>query len=589
MTVVLNDDNELIPSRTVTGWQVCIDYRKLKDATQKDHFPLPFIDQMLEHLCGNDYYYFLDGFSGFFQIPITPKDQEKTTSTCPYGTFAYRRTPFGLCNAPASFQRCLPKIFHDMVEDFMEVFMDEFSMFGKSFNCCLANLDRMRCEETNLVLNWEKCHFMIEEVMAEIQTKVTMEEFTIEDQANYYSGITCVTVNGKRAYELKGKFLDDLCDNAFNGTNEEDAVEHINYFLKIVDPINLPNVNHERFSFSTFLISLIGNAVKWFDEFKGSITTWVDLTENNFRKYYPTSRTRNVVGTEAIRDPTNTMFEEWSDDQEGDFDEGFSDVEEANNDDEQETTEIFRIETNLFDYETPLCTEFKEFIFLLKPWSEDGVPYEMCDHICEPFRFKNGKAKWPTFNSNKDGFCNGGELPGMVRVGYMTYFQDYEWYDELTDDSLKDEALKQKAISEKSWGNASQSVINFCSWLKRSFKNFHELDYELLVKVQDYWWEVNDHECFPFYFWKDHIRGPYANFITTHDPYLDINHIFGRDGHASNYNNVQMEQEDKEICDLFDNTTRDASICKVRKFEMIKYLFRQDEEYVAIKECEYDD
>ncbi|GJU62816.1 reverse transcriptase domain-containing protein [Tanacetum coccineum] len=161
MTVVLNDDNELIPSRTVTGWQVCIDYRKLKDATQKDHFPLPFIDQMLEHLCGNDYYYFLDGFSGFFQIPITPKDQEKTTSTCPYGTFAYRRTPFGLCNAPASFQRCMPKIFHDMVEDFMEVFMDDFSMFGKSFNCCLANLDRMRCEETNLVLNWEKCHFMV--------------------------------------------------------------------------------------------------------------------------------------------------------------------------------------------------------------------------------------------------------------------------------------------------------------------------------------------------------------------------------------------------------------------------------------------
>ncbi|GKA74404.1 reverse transcriptase domain-containing protein [Tanacetum coccineum] len=116
---------------------------------------------MLERLCGNDYYYFLDGFSGFFQIPITPKDQEKTTSTCPYGTFAYRRTPFRLCNAPATFQRCMPKIFHDMVEDFMEVFMDDFSMFGKSFNCCLANLDRMRCEETNLVLNWEKCHFMV--------------------------------------------------------------------------------------------------------------------------------------------------------------------------------------------------------------------------------------------------------------------------------------------------------------------------------------------------------------------------------------------------------------------------------------------
>ncbi|GKD58416.1 hypothetical protein Tco_1295925, partial [Tanacetum coccineum] len=95
MTMVLNDDNELIPSRMVTGWQVCIDYLKLIDATRKDHFPLPFIDQMLERLCGNEYYYFLDGFSRFFQILIALEDQEKTTFTCPYGTFAYRRMPFG--------------------------------------------------------------------------------------------------------------------------------------------------------------------------------------------------------------------------------------------------------------------------------------------------------------------------------------------------------------------------------------------------------------------------------------------------------------------------------------------------------------
>ncbi|GJT60076.1 hypothetical protein Tco_1003609 [Tanacetum coccineum] len=90
MTVVLNDNNQLIPSRTVTGWRVCIDYRKLNDATRKYHFPLPFIDQMLERLCGNEYYCFLDGFSGFFQILIAPEDQEKTTFTCPYGNFAYR-------------------------------------------------------------------------------------------------------------------------------------------------------------------------------------------------------------------------------------------------------------------------------------------------------------------------------------------------------------------------------------------------------------------------------------------------------------------------------------------------------------------
>nr|GEY71004.1 reverse transcriptase domain-containing protein [Tanacetum cinerariifolium] len=103
-TVVENKDNELIPTRLVTGWRVCIDYRKLNEATRKDHFPLPFMDQMLERLAGNQYYCFLDGFSGHFQILIDPKDQEKTTFTCPYGTFAYRRMPFRLCNAPGTFQ-----------------------------------------------------------------------------------------------------------------------------------------------------------------------------------------------------------------------------------------------------------------------------------------------------------------------------------------------------------------------------------------------------------------------------------------------------------------------------------------------------
>ncbi|GKB52236.1 reverse transcriptase domain-containing protein [Tanacetum coccineum] len=120
---------------------------------------------MLERLAGNEYYCFLDGFLGYFQIPIDPQDQEKTTFTCPYGTFAYRRMPFGLCNAPGTFQRCMMAIFHDMIEETMEVFMDDFSVFGDSFSSCLSHLDKMlkRCEDTNLVLNWEKCHFMVKE------------------------------------------------------------------------------------------------------------------------------------------------------------------------------------------------------------------------------------------------------------------------------------------------------------------------------------------------------------------------------------------------------------------------------------------
>ncbi|GJX77598.1 reverse transcriptase domain-containing protein [Tanacetum coccineum] len=147
------------------SWRVCIDYRKLNEATAKDHFPLPFMDQMLERLAGNKYFCFLDGFSGYFQIPIDPNDQEKTTFTCPFGTYAYRRMPFGLCNAPATFQRCMLAIFHDMIEESVEVFMDDFSVFGNSFDTCLNNLDKMlqRCKDAHLVLNWEKCHFMVKE------------------------------------------------------------------------------------------------------------------------------------------------------------------------------------------------------------------------------------------------------------------------------------------------------------------------------------------------------------------------------------------------------------------------------------------
>ncbi|GKC75387.1 reverse transcriptase domain-containing protein [Tanacetum coccineum] len=128
MTVVKKEKDKLISQRTVTGWRVCIDYR-------------------------------------YFQILIALEDQEKTTFTCPYGTFSYKQMPLGLCNAPATFQRCMTAILHELIEDCMEVFMDDFCVFGSSFDHCLKNLEKMlkRCEETNLVLNWKKCHFMVKE------------------------------------------------------------------------------------------------------------------------------------------------------------------------------------------------------------------------------------------------------------------------------------------------------------------------------------------------------------------------------------------------------------------------------------------
>ena len=163
VTTVKNEKGEDLSTRLTTGWRVCIDYMRLNAVTRKDHFPLPFIDQLLERVFGHPFYFFLDGYSGYFQIEIAPEDQEKTAFTCPFGTYAYRRMPFGLCNAPATFQRCMLSIFSDMVERIMEVYMDDITVYGGDFEECLANLETIlhRCIEKNLVLNWEKCHFMV--------------------------------------------------------------------------------------------------------------------------------------------------------------------------------------------------------------------------------------------------------------------------------------------------------------------------------------------------------------------------------------------------------------------------------------------
>jgi len=134
---------------------VCIDYRKLNAATRKDHFSIFFLDQMLERLAEHSFYWFLDRYSGYTQIFIAPEDQEKTTFTCPFGTYAFRRMSFGLCNAPVTFQRCMISIFSDLVKQCMKNFMDDFSVFGSSFDDCLSNLRKVlgRCREKILTLN----------------------------------------------------------------------------------------------------------------------------------------------------------------------------------------------------------------------------------------------------------------------------------------------------------------------------------------------------------------------------------------------------------------------------------------------------
>ncbi|GJR21429.1 hypothetical protein Tco_0969956 [Tanacetum coccineum] len=208
--------------------------------------------------------------------------------------------------------------------------------------------------------------------------------------------------------------------------------------------------------------SFFGAAYEWFTkECIGSITTWDNMLEKFILKFHHLSD-HNEEETE----------------------------EDDNINETDNIPENLRIEENLFNFETFLCEAYYEFKLnddkakdTEKPWLENGVPYQLCDHICEPYRFKNGGTKWPTCTSDIDGFCNGGELPGMVRVGSMTYFQDHRWYDELADGKLKDETLALKSKIEGSWGDATPGVLKFCKWLKSYFENFHEIENKVLFRT----------------------------------------------------------------------------------------------------------
>ncbi|GJT18117.1 hypothetical protein Tco_0876823 [Tanacetum coccineum] len=171
----------------------------------------------------------------------------------------------------------------------------------------------------------------------------------------------------------------------------------------------------------------------------------------------------------------------------GDDEVELTDEESLDSDDEDEVAKIFRIDTNVFDFETPMCKAFKEFNYLLqidpdvltknikgfktyedykgdwiyewnkdvpwvreRPWMDNGAWEEptLVRHHCEPFNYKNGCSEWPTCSWKDDGYCNRGNLPGAYIVGNTLHYQDLEWYEALKDGKHKDEALKNKAIME---------------------------------------------------------------------------------------------------------------------------------------------
>ncbi|GJT75557.1 hypothetical protein Tco_1042282 [Tanacetum coccineum] len=287
-----------------------------------------------------------------------------------------------------------------------------------------------------------------------------MKEYISATSKSFVSNDNNGKMIEKNFIEIEGTFLLKIRDNAFYNNDGEDVFKHIN-----------------------------SAASEWFTkECIGTISTWDDLVERFVLKFYNLCEHDEEEETEDEDDPDVI----------------------------DNISEIFKIDDDLFKFDSPLCIPFEEFNHLLKidpdlftyntqkiktydeyeqelnnktqgleePWSKNEVSYQLYDHICEPYRFKNGKTKWPACNSDIDGFYNSGELPGMVRVGNMTYFQDHKWYDELADEKLKRETLALKAKIEGTWGEATPSVMKFCIWLKNSFENFHELDYNILVKLQ---------------------------------------------------------------------------------------------------------
>ncbi|GKA38721.1 hypothetical protein Tco_0731272 [Tanacetum coccineum] len=281
-------------------------------------------------------------------------------------------------------------------------------------------------------------------------------------------------VNGKNAYELKGKFLDDLHNNAFSGTNGKDAVEHIEYYLNIIDPIKLPNVDHDKLRVIVFPTSLAGGARRWFDSYKESITCW------------------KMSGDEI----------EVSDDESFDLKEYWSNTEE--------TAGNFKIETDVFDYETPLCLAFNEFNYLLKV-DPDLLTKDILG-----------------FKTSTNGI--------RMYHGYMT---------------------SHGLIMEYGRNQNQSNILASLSTIKLDVPNGQPVVRERMVIVME--------EIFPV-----------LTILETRSITKTLNEECENETH----------DEGHEICSI---KTREVPVCQIKRYKMIKYSFNDEEEYVAIKEDEYND
>nr|GEX30223.1 transposon Ty3-I Gag-Pol polyprotein [Tanacetum cinerariifolium] len=269
------------------------------------------------------YYCFLNGFSGYFQMPIDLKDQEKTTFTCPYGTFAYHCMPFGLCNASGTFQRCMMAITHDMIEKTIEVFIDDFSVFRNSFQTCLSHLEKMlkRCDDTNLCLNWEKSHFMVKEGIV-LGHKISKERIEVDKaKVDVISKLPHpTTVKGIRSFlGHDGFYQSHFASGAVLGQCQEKHFRPIHYASKTMTEAESNYTTTEKemlavvYAFEKFRSYLImNNSIMYTDhsalkylfakkDFKARLLRWVLLLQEFTFKVIDTKGAKNRAADHLSR------------------------------------------------------------------------------------------------------------------------------------------------------------------------------------------------------------------------------------------------------------------------------------------------
>ncbi|GJT92848.1 hypothetical protein Tco_1081693 [Tanacetum coccineum] len=236
--------------------------------------------------------------------------------------------------------------------------------------------------------------------------------------------------------------------------------------------------------------------------------------------------------------------------------------------------EIFMIEGNLFDFETPLCEAFNEFNCLLKI-DIDLFTYDIQD--------------LNTYNEYEQGL-NNDEAKGMVRVGSMTYFQEHEWYDELADGKLKDETIALKSKIEGSWGDVTPGVLKFCKWLKSCFENFHEIEYEVLYRETGPGFDQRNNGNSSYPDQRPSLEESLTKFMAESAKRHEENSNIIKEIRASTDAAIRNQGaliKTMEIQVGHMGKVLFSSNCKVRRFEMMKYSFNDDEEYITIKEFEY--